>query len=478
MLMGELSLSEQIALLETAKRRWMSGGDADTEGNLLASGQSGQEAQLRLLAQAAVIGQICLTPERPDGLTFRSVLPNFDLPFLPDELRPLFRRLNKPGQVGGLRDNVIALMSTRGVVAHPFDWLPPKDAGDVPAGYAPIQAWMNGEVGARESGPITVENWDLFTPADRLDAAGALRRSDPAAARRLFEAKAATTPAEERLRLIRLLAENLGPEDLRYLESLSNDRSGKVRDISRQFLARLGKVFGGEDARELADFVQVKKGLLTRRPQFAVKGKLNATQRTRMLALFQHVAVADFADGLGHSTSELAKGWTFAESGIDLMLFRAFCETGADEDLRLFWERALAEKVADLRYVQVAVPRFERAERAEICEKLLDTGQITHVAGIQDVIGVNVPAGVARALLETPQVREAIARARQAANDRDQTERSAIVQLQSLISTLATLLPRSYAQQLYDQVAGAVFHPADPALDPLIFNISLEGPNP
>lgn len=474
----EAMLSSQMAMLETAKLRWMSGGDAETADNALANGQATTEAQLRLLAQAGQVMQVCMVPERPAGLEFAAPLPKFDLPLLPENLRPLFRRLVKAGQGGPWRGEMIALMAARGVAAHPFDWLPSKDASDLPSVYAPLQAWVNGQSTLRETGSITAENWDLFLPRDRQQAVADLRKADPAAGLALLAAKAATTPAEERARLIGLLGDRLSLTDQAYLDSLSTDRSTKVRDISRHLLARLGVVESGEDAQELADFIEVKKALLTRKPSFAPKAKLNHAQKSRMQTLLGIVPVGDLTSALGYCVADLAKGWTFADEALNWGLFQAFCNTAADADLGVFWARTKTEGAVHISVLSAIAPRLSRAELVTDCADMLKSGKLVHIAGLAALLGADVPDLLARAVLEAKTIRDVLAKAQKAANERDSTTPHAIAQAQSLILGLAALLPRPYAQKLYDQVAGSIFHTADPALDPLLFNILLEGPNP
>lgn len=211
-------VEEVFARLEAAKLRWMAGGLAETAGDILADGQAGTEGQLRLLAQAGLFRQTCLRPEPPGELAPMPLLPE---PELPEPLRPAFRQMMRE-QTGEFARATLGLMAARGVMAHPFDWLPPKDLSGYPDAYIPYGRWKEG-----------------------------------------IEAKGGSQAAEERLQLVEILRQGLSTADQPYLEGLvAQDRSGKVKACARAFLTRLGVIDDTEDATELADFLETSKGIM------------------------------------------------------------------------------------------------------------------------------------------------------------------------------------------------------------------------
>ncbi|MEO0915221.1 MAG: DUF5691 domain-containing protein, partial [Pseudomonadota bacterium] len=184
-------------------------------------------------------------------------------------------------------------------MAHPFDWLPPKDVEGFPDIYIPLAAWA-AEAEETEATTLTEESWDAHFPAERRAAMEALRRTDPDTARTLLEAKAAGLPAEERHRLIQTLATGLSEADQPFLETLAaSDRSGKVKATATRLLARLGVAGDGEAAAELAAFLEITStGLLRRKPLLAFRKKLNDVQQNRAQTLFGSVPLAQLAIAL------------------------------------------------------------------------------------------------------------------------------------------------------------------------------------
>ncbi len=108
-----------IPLLLAARSRWMIGGDGAGADHPLLAEASAAEADLRLLAVAGQF-QRFVQPPQPPALNLRPDLPPLSLPFLPDLLRPMARRL--------LQDKsdraplwLAILAAKRGHVLHPAD---------------------------------------------------------------------------------------------------------------------------------------------------------------------------------------------------------------------------------------------------------------------------------------------------------------------------------------------------------------------
>jgi hypothetical protein len=209
-------MAEPLAhLLAGARSRWMIGGEATTVDHPLAAGHPAAEADLRLLAVAGQY-QRFHQPPQPPVLNPRPDLPALSVPFLPDALRPLARRL--------LQDKAdraplwLAIFAARrGYVLHPADWMPPPGA-DLPDAYRPLQQWQAGQ--SDETRPLTAETWLDYPRAERLALFGMLRKGNPAAALILLGAQFAACPADDRLSLVEALATGLTDADAPFLQGL------------------------------------------------------------------------------------------------------------------------------------------------------------------------------------------------------------------------------------------------------------------
>ena len=113
-------------VLMAARSRWMIGGEGAAADHPLVAGASGVEADLRLLALAGQY-QRFVQPPQPPVLNLRPDLPTLALPFLPDALRPLSRRLLQD-KADRAQLWLAIFASRRGYVLHPADWMPPPGA--------------------------------------------------------------------------------------------------------------------------------------------------------------------------------------------------------------------------------------------------------------------------------------------------------------------------------------------------------------
>jgi Family of unknown function (DUF5691) len=299
---------------------WIGGGPAadlaPSEWEDVVAAAPAADRERLLLAIAGQALDVGFRPAVPKTLTRRAPLPRLALPALPEALRPLFRAaLKQAGDAQG-RKWVAALAAARGFVAHPLDWMPAASDLDAPPAYAPWVDWLAQGDGkpARPLEELTPDNWDDFYPAGRRLALAAIRRFDPAKARALLEAKVAGEAAEVRLALIELLRVNLGPDDVPYLQSLSADRSGKVKQLAARLLARVGQHASGEDVAsdvaELAGFVEAgRAGWLRWRTVYAPKELKSSAQIQRRAELFEKCQLIDLAGKLEATEEELIAGW-------------------------------------------------------------------------------------------------------------------------------------------------------------------------
>jgi hypothetical protein len=468
--------STDISQLVAASRRWLAGGEASGAGGL-AEGHSGREAQLRMLAEAAQLRQIVLRPVPPADLTPGEPLPALALPLLPEAARPLFRRLIKRSNERAPTELLISFMVARGVMAHPFDWLPPKDVTGFPPEYHPLAAWQAGAGDMGVPSPLSAETWEDYLPAARKMAFADLRRADPAGGRALLEAHSARVAAEERDDLVRLLAIGLHADDQSLLETLLTDRSGKVKSTAKHLLARLGVVTGGEAAEELAGYFDASKGFLRRKLTVSLKTKLNDVQRRTLFELLAAVPVPAFAAALEIDEVELATALDLGRSDMVGPLVSAFAQSASDEAFATLWARVSEAGLATVPHLDPALPRLSKAEVMSAVERLLNSGVYHRLDDLARLSGPALPAPLSAALLRSARLSGLIEEARNALipDVKDYVRQAALTHLAAEIRVAGCLLTAPDASTLRERLTNGIYHPADPALDPLNFNIALEG---
>jgi hypothetical protein len=452
-------LETRLIALESARPRWLDGGDAPLAG-VLAAGHTGLEAQLRLLAEVGQSRQICLRPEPPAGLTPVAPLPPAPLPYLAEALRPLFRRVLKAQGDRATSEALLTLLEARGVMAHPFDWLPPRDIQGYPLVYAALSDWAAGLVASDATAELTDESWDDFAPAARLAALTRLRGADPAAARTLLQARLAGVLAEDRQRLVAALAVGLSDADTPLLEGLVGDRSTKVQETARGLLARLGVAVGDEDAAELAAFYEVKKALLTRRVSVQSKAKLNSAQLRRRQELLARLPVGALAAALGLDEAGLAAAWVIDDDG-SLGLLDAFVRSGSDAGLRALWDR-LDTKQTEGWLARIA-GRLSPSEIEAEAVGLLKRGRVQDPVALAALVGPGMSDALGRALIDSHPVAEILTPKAQGAD----------VRLAGLLRGLGLVLPAPTARMLTDRLTRQHLSPHDPVLDALTLNAAL-----
>ncbi|MCL2850629.1 MAG: DUF5691 domain-containing protein, partial [Micrococcales bacterium] len=250
-------LDETYALLRDC---WIAGGPGvqvapDAWATLLTG--DGDTDERRLLAIASQAFEVGLRPALGTH-TVRPVLPQLANPVVPARLRPVVRRVLRSESSPA---RVLDLLARRGWTMHPLDWFP-DPAADVPAVYAPWQDW------AAQAAPrpqtVDPEQWRYLSPSGRRRGLRELRTTDPDAARALLAEHFGTEQAAVRLELLQVVGlVGLDAQDVPFLQSLATDRSGKVKTLACQLLARLGMTSAEpDDLAELRTFVTAKrKGL-------------------------------------------------------------------------------------------------------------------------------------------------------------------------------------------------------------------------
>lgn len=333
-----------------------------------------------LLAIAGQALDVAFRPVAPKTLVRRPALPRLALPALPEGLRPPFRVALRQASDARGRMRVARLAAARGFVAHPFDWMPTASDLEAPPVYAPWLDWQaqgGGKI-ERVLDELKAESWDDFYPAARRIALADIRRSDPAKARALLEAKAGGEAAEARLALIALLRVNPSAADVPYLQSLSGDRSGKVKQLAARLLARIGQAAtDGEasaDATELAGFIeQARTGLVRRRIIYMPRELKSQEQMQRRAELFDNCQLIDLAARFGVGEEDFIAGWQLGgKDGADGAFAAMVAASGGDAAVARLAERLLA--VSDLGALLRLLPRLDETARRSFTKTALAGG--------------------------------------------------------------------------------------------------------
>ncbi|KUM27386.1 hypothetical protein AU467_17030 [Mesorhizobium loti] len=457
---------------------WISGGAAfelaPVEWKDLAAASSPDEQERRLLAIAAQALDVGLRPAAPKTLKRRPSLPVLALPVLPDRLRPSLRAALKYAADARLKTRVATLVASRGFVLHPMDWMPAASYQESPDVYAPWVDWQAGADGERKSRRehLTAETWDDFYPAARRTALVDLRRTMPALARTLIETKGATEPAEVRLALIELMRFGLGADDVPFLQSLSTDRSGKVREMAGRLLARLGErgnpaEGGSEDPiAELAAFIEEgKSGFIRRRTTYAPIKLKSPAQQARRANLFASYYFRDLASHFGKTESDFIGAWQFGvDDNADLFLVRMISVSGSDAAVACLADILVAEGGKLALLVLQLMLRLDGGRKRLLIRQILNDAQ--NLAALAQVEGAEagwLEWGDLTKGKTLSALRSAVS------GDNDVMKRSA----EQHLETIGFLVTAAAAEKLINEVVAAGLPPASPSLGLLRLNAAL-----
>jgi hypothetical protein len=392
--------------------RWTIGGAAAAPTTPVWRAELGDdpvEAELRLLALASqFLGGMVVAV--PTGAVYAPPdIPVLALPGVPSPLRPLVRRILAGEREAGRRRLLLDFLAARGRAMHPADWMPSPNDEDVPELYAPWRDWTAADAArttivARGDDGLTAENWGDHWPAARDVALIALRRSDPAAARALLEARIDNEGAEIRLRLLAVLATKLSDADRPFLEMLANgDRAPKVKALATSLLARLGHpVASAEDAAELAGFFEVQStGLLRRTKTLAARTLKTPAQTQRCHALLSSVDATAFAAALQIDLDALIGMWCWGENQqTDWTFAGMIARSGPDGAVTQLLDLLSCKGPDTVQALLLLVPRLDSRQRDETALLLLRAGasfrSALSIAGGTGRIeaAIDFPAGV------------------------------------------------------------------------------------
>lgn len=456
--------------LEPVLTRWTMGGGAAPVAPAAWRADLGTEAgeaELRLLALSGQFLGVLVTAEPQGELQILPDVPALAMPALPENLRPLARRIL---QVLGAarRQELLASLALRGWTLHPGDWMPAASDDDIPDVYAPWRDWAAAGAVARRAPEeaLTAANWDDYWPAARNVALTALRRRDPAAATALIAVRLGAENADVRLRLLGLLATGLSDSDRTFLESLAADRAPKVKALAASLLARLGHgVAVGEEATELAGFFELQvKGLLRRTRILAARAVKTPAQRGRRLGLFDSVDLGAFAQAAGVAPEDLIARWPWGEEqDLDRALIAMAARSGSDEVIAALCAVLEVATVINVPVLLALLPRLDTVRRRQFAERIL------HASGgsFQTALAITGGTCLIDGAIDSVAGKALIA----ALAAEDAVKRPDIIAALQALGLLAT---GAAARAALDRLAAAGLLAADPRLDILRLNAALD----
>lgn len=454
---------------------WMAGGSAldhcpaDWRGAV-----SGETAECALIALAGHASAVMFRPAPATPIEPRPLLPALALPTIPESARPRLRRVLTRKAAAALERPLIELVAARGFSMHPADWMPTPRDDWAPDLYAPWLDWTSGEGKSEPKSDLTVETYDQWSWAERRVELAMLRRRDPAAARAIIAAKAASEPAERRLKLIELLEVNLSTEDGDFLASLANDRSDRVRALASAFLARIGwqadlDVLAGE----LAEMLDVQKvGLIKRRNQLVIKPLKTKPQNARRHELFTLVSLTALARALQLDELQLLESVpTGTEEGISDFV-QMVAMTGSDQARRQLLDRMMDETAFPFTHAQPLGPRLSPEERRAVLPAALARDADLFGTTLS-LMGSTLGAAPLSALEKSPGY-AALENGLASLPDADDKTRPSIeAMLETALTRIALLADASAALEVIGRVTSRGLSPADPRLELLHINAAL-----
>jgi hypothetical protein len=468
-------MQELEAALARVRSAWMAGRSAlehcPAEWRAAIDGSHGEAALAALTGHAT---SVLFRTVPSTALEPRPLLPALALPVMAERLRPAFRRILTAKSGPSIERQLIDLVTARGYGVHPADWLPSPTDDWVPDIYAPWLDWVRTETKATaEQAGLTVENYERWAWAERRVALAQLRDADPAAALLIIAAKAASEPAERRVRLMEILETKLSEADGSFLESLANDRSERVQAMARAFLARLGRIAdGGDLAGELAEMVALGKvGLIHRRSRLVIKQVKTAAQNTRRAELFKLVNVAALARALGVSELQLVEAPP--EGGPDgiVAFAQMVATTGSDTMLRALLQILLADAASPTGALQALAARLSAEERRALLPQIMARDN-DDLETTLDIAGREFGATPIAPLLASPTF-TSLSRLLDSLNVEDPHRAAKNTALGTMLNRIALLLDAPSAADLIARLGIWGLSPADPKLDLLHLNAAL-----
>ncbi|WP_158808068.1 DUF5691 domain-containing protein [Beijerinckia sp. L45] len=437
---------------------------------------TGKHPEVALASLAGHATSVLFRTAPSTSLKPRPLLPALALPVMAEVLRPRFRRILIAQKDGfSVERPLIDLIAARGYCMHPADWMPSPRDDWAPDLYAPWLDWVRAETKVEPAcTALSIDTYERWSWAERRAALAHLRNADPAAALTIIAAKAASEPAERRLRLLEILDIKLAETDAAFLEKLATDRSERVQAIARTYLARLGRPLHTDDlATELGGMVEWGRvGLIHRRTRLVIKPLKTPVQSARRHELFRLVSLGDLARALGVSETRLVEAPPDgAADGIDAFV-QMVATTGSDAAWRALLDGILANASCPIGCLRALAPRLSAAERRAILAKIIardDEGLGTTLAVAGRQLGL-VPLSVLQAAPAYASLRSLLESAGNGADTRRPPDNA---RLAAALNRIGLLLDAPGAAEMAARVASWGLSPADPKFDLLHLNAAL-----
>lgn len=329
-------------------------------------------------------------------LTPAPSLPVLSKPTLPDHLHRLTRQiLTENHQFLHLVVRLLMMIDERGYSVPPTVWLPPKSMstkfdgsqtdyhnfeGELPQEYLAWCAWVNGERDDATDEILTEENWHEHYPSSRIRLLEHMRRADPKSVLDLLTKFMPKESADKRLDLLSVLAVGLCEDDKVFLQNLLKDRSQKVKDQAKLFLAKLGEY---EEHDPVADelFEELEFGA----DGIVFKDIRSQKRRESRYNQLQMVNLHALAKKFELSLKNFVLAWDFVGNGRKMedydynypLMVRVCALLSDDELLQLgeFFINKMMSKQLDLYYWQYLRPKLPLAIRQEFAKKMFLKGK-------------------------------------------------------------------------------------------------------
>ena len=472
-------MHELEASLARVYSAWMAGRSAlehcPAEWRGAVEGQHGEAALAALTGHAT---SVLFRTAPGTTLEPRPLLPTLALPVMAEALRPRFRRILSAQKKGGpsIERQLIDLVTARGRSVHPADWMPSPRDDWAPDLYAPWLDWVRRESKTEAAHvALTIESYERWPWAERRVALAQLRDIDPAAALAIIAAKAASEPAERRVRLLEILEIKLSEADAAFLESLGGDRSERVQAMARAYLARLGHTADtSELATELAQMVELGKvGLINWRTRLVLKQLKTTVQNARRHDLFKLVSLGALAQALGVTEIRLLEAPPDGTiDGIEAFV-QMVATTGSDAARRALLDGMLANASSPVSHLRAIAPRLTVEERRSLLPRIIarDIDQFDTTLVIAGRELGTVPLSAMQAAPAYKVLKELC---ESASNDTDGKRANENALIGAALNHIALLLDTPSATDMAARAIGWGLSPADPKLDLLHLNAALK----
>lgn len=471
-------MTDLNSIIARCKNRWLIGGSVlgDLRNSPLEPYMKVPESdELSVLALVSVTLKSCYLAKKPQKIEVNDLIPILRLPYLDGIPREHLKKTLLFFKTEKLNSSpILALLATRGYVVNPLDWMPYMNASvTLPAIYNPWLAWLDTGKQQTHVTDLTVDTWDDFHPSERIQILKEIRAVTPRKVLELIGQKALAENAEKRLKIMKVLEQNLGEYDADFLEQLATDRSQKVKQFATRLLIRLGKKKNPKESiMELVDFFAVKKRFL--KTTIALKKIKTQAQARRREELMEQIALTELLYEWNISMEDFVKRYRFDDrdnqgnvSSINLL-------TSAIDDQDLLV--AFAEKYLESGNVSVAgleklAKDLSKEKALQIAGKAIQKNYDEHITGIALAYSClqKFPGTLSRDTIKSGKSYKRILQLAKKSTDSKSNEVS------EYLNMLGFMADAKAAKKIVEDFIGNGVLAMDPYLSLLKLNASLDG---